>query len=439
MKNRVHFTAAFAVAVVAASAAAVRAVEAPSLGVKITRVAFAGASPDGAELDVYVQAESRRAVTVRSFSFHRWQANTMPAYIQPVLKRVDIPAGQPMELGPFRVAFYFRDLNSLEPLRLMVDESRLRIQGRARVEIALGWIGRLAMWSSRGVLWFPIDQDLPVDIPGGALGQASARAVVALGDPLVRAGTGLRRAREESLTQAWSQANPRIAIVRTSFGLQTEGGETISRQTVGTGVVIAPWSILVPREILEPWRFDPDLAFALDRGALRLLPGSEIEVVLPATADQPEQSFRASRSELGVVSGQCRQERVLLFDANGSARKVKVCRGDGPEGLARLEIQATVNRPYLPWRFARIDPGQTVELAVLRLLNEPDFGGRWWEIVNLPAQQQGGAIRLLEPLDRSAAGSPLLLDGALLGVVQDENGGSPLAAPPQTGKGGGAR
>jgi hypothetical protein len=440
MKYLANFAAASVAAAVAACTAAVWAVEAPSLGVKITRVEFADASPEAAEVDVYVQAESQRAVSVRSFSFHRWQANTMPAYIKPELERTDVPANQPLELGPFRVAFYFRDLNSLEPLRLMVEQSSVRIEGQARVEIALDWIARLAMWSSRGVIWFPIDQSLEVYIPGGVLGQTSAQAALALAEPVVRAGASLRRARREARVSAWDEASPRLAMVRTSFRIQAEGEQPVSRETVGTGVILSPWSIIIPREILEPWLFDPAMAFALENGALALLPEREIEVILPEMTGWPQQSFRASRSELRLLSEKCRQERVLLFDQKGKARRVRVCRSSGEAALARLELTAEVNRPYLPWLFARLAHDQTMELAALRLLNEPDFRGRWWEIVSLPAKQQGAEIRLLEPIDRSAAGSPLLLDGALVGVLQQEGGGISLSdAQGQSGNGRGEK
>ncbi|MEZ5364909.1 MAG: hypothetical protein R2748_21905 [Bryobacterales bacterium] len=78
-----------------------------------------------------------------------------------------------------------------------------------------------------------------------------------------------------------------------------------------------------------------------------------------------------------------------------------------------------------PWAVAVPTVVQTPvqELTLLRLIRQPPAQGRWWEVVRVRAEILGDEIRLLEPVDSSALGSPLLLGGALAGVVLDEYGG----------------
>lgn len=162
---------------------------------------------------------------------------------------------------------------------------------------------------------------------------------------------------------------------------------------------------------------------ALKRGAVELAPLEEIEIVPAQAGGRATERYRLSRGELRVAAGECESERVLLMDELGKTRRVKVCRSGGAGSLAALEIV-----PARPGAFplhgdAHVEAGPPRELTAMRLVGAVGTGRPQWEMVRLEGEVLEEEIRLTEPIDRSALGSPLLLDGTPLGVVLHENGG----------------
>jgi hypothetical protein len=93
-----------------------------------------------------------------------------------------------------------------------------------------------------------------------------------------------------------------------------------------------------------------------------------------------------------------------------------------------LEIVNPTAEAFQPWTPALPEEGRPLEVAVLRLVGEPGRSGRWWEIVRMEGERREGAIRLAEPIDAAALGSPMLLEGIPAGLVQHEYGGELLPA-----------
>lgn len=410
----------------AAGALAQRAATPPSLRVDVTRVELVSASPEAVEIHIFVEAQSERATKIRSFSFHSMRANGMPAYMAPAFEQISIPSGDRVTLGPFKATFYSRDLNSLAPIRRLIQDANVRVEGTSRVEIELDWIEQLALWARRGVIWHDFDQTLEVGMPGGFLRQLSAVAVFTLAEPLAQAGLELRRTRDQWFDQAWQESIERVAAVRSTYAYRRKGEkDAVTVEMFSTGLFVSPERLLVSREALEPWRFDPATAYALDRGEIELAGEREVEAMLPGGGGGRGQTLRFSAGDFTFRVGKCDTERVLLLDAEGRARRVKVCSGSGEQALASLELAKPLD-PFEPSAARTPEAGMPLELAVLRLIRAPGGAERWWEIVRLSGERVGGEIRLARPIDRSALGSPLLLDGVPVGILLTEHGGPVL-------------
>ncbi len=402
----------------AQSASAESPVEAAIAKAELVRVGV-----ESVELDISIEARSRRATRVRSFSFHGLTVNGMASYVAPVFAPVAIPAGAPAQLGPFRVRFYYRDMGGLAPLRRLVEEARVEIAGTARIEIELGWIERLALWTRGGVVWRTFGRSLPVDMPGGVFRELSAKALFALAEPLVQGGLALRRKRSEWFDETWDASMAHAAALRVSWAYRRRGQALVRVESVASATRVAPGRVLAPLEALEPWRFEPGMAYALRRGELELTGEREVELLLPPLGERPVATFRASRGELAIEAGKCDRERLLLLDENGKTRKTKVCRSSGERALATIVVRSVDGLGSVPGAAAPPAPGARLELGVLRLIRRPEQGRRWWEIVQLAGERRGAVIQLDEPVDRSALGAPLFVDGRLVGVVLHERGG----------------
>ena len=393
-------------------------VQAKILGAELVR-----AGSESIQVDFSIEAESQRAVRIRSLNFRGLSANGMAAHIAPLKGAVAMPANQPIRLEPLRATFYFREMDSLAPLRALVEHARIRIEGTARIEIELGWIERLALWSRRGTIWQPFDQSLDVYIPGGVVRELSAKALFAVAEPIVQAGWELRRRHRAWVDETWSQATESAVVVRTVHEYRRKGEAPAKQETLVTGVAIAPGRILVPLQAIEPWQCDPATAFALERGAIEAVVRHEVEVLAPPAGEAPRRVLRWSRAQVRVQTGRRRKERVLLLDQAGKTRKVKVCRRWGEGSLAALEVPSMERPQRRRSPPAAPGPGRTFDVAAMRLIRPPEARGRWWEIVQLRGVREGAEIRLAEPVDQAVIGSPLLLEGAPIGIVQHEYGG----------------
>lgn len=411
----------------ATSAAPQQALNEAPFRAEIAEARLVDVDTRSASAEIVVSVSSNRHIRIRSFRFRRVAVNGMPAYLDPVFETVEISAGERVLLPAFRATLRFRDLSSLDPVRKLFEQARVRVAGAARAEVELDWLQRLATGSRHASVWHAFDQELQIEIPGGRLRELSAKTLFALAEPVAQAGWELQRKAAKWLDDDWEPAAAQAAAIRTSYGYRGQDGTPNRTETLAAGVVLTPQIVVTPLEAVEPWRFDPVMALALQRGEAQLSPHRELEALLPTGSSGERKRYRLSRAELEVQADPCETERVLVADEQGKTRRVTVCRAGGQASLAVLRIVPEGASTLAPWRRIRPAPGETLHMTVVRLVPGRGGGQAHWELLRLQGRVEGDEIRLAEPVDPAALGSPLLLDGIPIGVVQHERGGLLLA------------
>jgi hypothetical protein len=147
----------------------------------LDQVTVSHVASDHIQLALSFSVLTDRDVSVREVSFANMRLNELPFYAPPLEDRLKLIAGQRLVL-PHQVqaTFYYRDLESLRPLELLVREGNARAEGTLYVDLQLNLIDKAVLLARRARMPLAVRKDLPVEIPGGALARTAALGVLSL-------------------------------------------------------------------------------------------------------------------------------------------------------------------------------------------------------------------------------------------------------------------
>jgi hypothetical protein len=187
-----------------------------------------------------------------------------------------------------------------------------------------------------------------------------------------------------------------------------------------SGFVASGGAVLVAAESVEPWMFDTDIAEAIAAREVSILPSSvNIIVTTVPAGTRPSQQFSSLRGEVRVakkraatqtvVSASTRRRFRVRFRANDANAALLELRGwTGP---ALPEAQQPIGWQVATVAIPRWQNGR-VEAELLDASIQPDDDGRY---------------QLRDAIDAAAFGSPVWIEGGVIGLLQDENSAAAMA------------
>jgi hypothetical protein len=379
---------------------------------------------DRVQLSVQFAAKPNRSATIRSLNFDDVSVNGMRVHVPPVTTTIHLRAGEWSDaLPPIQMHIRFRDLDTLSPIRQMIGDQIARVKATMRAELQISLFQKLAIMA-RGI-WvaIPIDQDVTVTVAGGMVSRAAAVAALYAAEPLWRVGreaVAYRDRRSDVVKIAREQVEA-LAELKTTFSVTNREGETASIVHLGAGLLLSNGRILTTAEMVEPWAFHPALAEALQTGIVKLTPGG-LDIVV---------SF--AKAPLGVAAsyslraGNLRIHKLLT----GSDKAVSLATNvryklrmrDNSKNAAMLLLSGVANDGLQ----AGINPARmisvkgTEQVAILRLPT-----GSAPNVVITEARTEGDRIRLNDPVDSLAFGSPVWIGDRVLAMMQDANSAVPI-------------
>jgi hypothetical protein len=409
--------------------------------VDVEKVQLADVSREGVRLGISLSVLSGQDVRVQQVSFENLRANDVPVYIAPSTEPFRLVKGQSVRFPrPLQVSIYYRDLDTVQPLVVMLQEGRIRLDGTLTMDLELPVAAKVALLSRRGRVRVNFRQALPAELPGGELVRKGAIAVVeTAGKALetarsgVASGLNLASERRRRLLEEYA---PALLLAQARFTLRQADGAEMSYDCFGVGFRISPAQFIVTKELVGPWKYDRSIADALHRKQLRLQNNSIDLWVWPAGTKLGEGANEASASALRLSRGDIRvvrtpadqTETVLSPGVKRLPRKVRVLRREAATNVALLEFRGTVGLPNVAElkRGAETGPTRWDSVALFRFPRGAAAEQVQPDILFLPAVRDGARLRLLTPVDSSAWGSPLVSSEGVVGVVQNENTGVAL-------------
>lgn len=375
-------------------------------------------------LQVRSHITATRKIKVKRVRFEHMRFNNLPIYLSPIADEVQLQKGVPVVLPPVPVSIYFRDLDSVAPLEQLVREEQATVQGNARIDLDLNLIERIAsgQWDAR--VEMPFELKVPIDIPVGFIGQQAALLALDAAQAAMNLGGSALNVLRQS-QKAWdlnlrTHYIPAVVVAESRYSLRMRDNHRADFSVRGLGFRISEDKFVLTGEMMEPWKYQADIANALKNGQAALLEdGRDLLVWLSGEALQPGSARSLSQGSIHLEHESGKPEVDRIPSENKSS-KITMLQRDSNENYAVL-------------RFTRgEDRGTAIQLAPEQVrhshhwdrlaLFRVDSTGTL-ELINTPARAESERIQLEDPIDEGAFGSLLVAPEGAVGMVQDENSG----------------
>ena len=390
------------------------------VSVEVDSISLGNVGSDSVSFTVQSHVVSTRTLRVRRIRFEQMKLGNLPLYLDPMAEKLSLTAGVPVDLPVIPVTVFYRDLDSLAPLQQAVSDGQATVHGYARVDLDLNILERFAgnQWNAHADM--PIQVNVPVQIPGGFIGRAAALVALSAAQVALNVGGSplnpLRQseAAEDALHARYA---PSLVVAESRYALM-HGQQRVDIVVRQLGFRTSADQFVLTGEMMEPWKFDIDVATALKTGDASLVENSRELLVWPADAQLDAASARSlARGSIQVVH-EPRQSESTEVPTADSHVKVRLSRRDSNSNYAVLrftkpEDQGTPIKPA-----SLQENREQTSLAVFRVNDQGKL-----EVVETPEHREGDRIRVDNPLDTSAFGSVLVTENGAVGMLQDERSG----------------
>jgi hypothetical protein len=185
----------------------------------------------------------------------------------------------------------FAELDSLKPVAEILAKDAIQITGENFVGVKLTGLEKLAMRSKQLVIPLALDQQVPLNLFSGNpfLQMAAGKILDTLSDPSSLAAQALGKEHSAKLSEDQTlsaAARPALYLLYCEYALvdpKTQAKEKFSQS--GTGFVVsAEGKLLTAKRVVQPWKFEPQIAFLIAHYHLELDPKSYRLYAWPAGA-----------------------------------------------------------------------------------------------------------------------------------------------------------
>jgi hypothetical protein len=409
--------------------------QAPTVGdFQVKEINVAEIDSSHVKLIVDLSLTATQSATLENLRLCSFHLNGQPVFASPLNQEIVINKGATTALPPVYITVLFRDLHTTQPLRQMIENQRVRIEGELVADVRLTLMEKLALHTQHPSVEIALNQDVPVTLGNTLLERNVALAILKVIDTGLKAKSVADKyipgTQPQWIRDLQANAPANLFAVESSYTL-AQGDAKYPVTSVHLGFRIAPAQVVTLAESQAPWKYDAEFLGAVQSGAAKLVKHS-LEIQLrPVAQGDP---LRLSANDFTVDMRGVPEEGTLI-PANGKRGKMKVLLRASPTSLAVLALHAPAAQPTLAAASAVVAAQDNWEhVAVFRLREDAATKKLSVEVLQLGARREGQGIRLSEPVDGAVFGSPIVTPDGVIGLVQDEQIGAflpaDLLAPP---------
>ncbi len=413
------------------------AMQAPSVGdFQVKEINVAEIDKSHVKLVVDLNLIPSQSATLENLRLCSLHLNGLPVFSTPLNQVMVIQKGVSTALPPVYVTVLFRDLHTTEPLRRMIENQSVRLEGEVVADVRLTMLEKLALHTQHPSMEIALNQDVPVTLGGTAMERNMAITILGVIDTGLKAKSIVDKY-IPSMKPQWirnleAEALVNLFAVESSYTLK-QAHASYPVTSVQLGFRINPSQVVTTAQAKAPWKYDAEFLEAVQSHADKLVKNS-LEIRLRPIG-QGDPLRLCARDFTVEVRGAT--EKDTLIAANGKHGKMKVLERASPTSLAVLTLHAP---PASPGRAAEQPAGMTAALAavaaqdnwehvaVFRLRENESTRQPFVEVLQLAARREGQGIRLTVPVDAAVFGSPIVTPDGVIGLVQDEQTGAFLPA-----------
>jgi hypothetical protein len=386
------------------------------------RVTYKDISTERLLLDVYVSLQPMdRDATVTRLYFQNVRVGGVPVHLQTFDQEFKILKKQAVDLpAPLECSVMYPDLDSVAPLREWVEKNKIQITGESFVQVKLNSLQKLLVRSKDVVIPVKFSQEVPLEMFSDSplLKLAAMKVLDVLSDPSTSAALSLAKehvaklAREHSLS---SVADGSVYLLYCEYVLKNPAtGASEKFAQSGTGFVASSdGKLLTAKRVVQPWKFDPQVAFLMEKYHLELDPKGYKLAAWPAGAQ-----VQSPGGQLDFQSALTQEQQSLQILKVGPDNMQKAEYRDpdsGETAPVSLDAGGSDDWALLQLRGAKFQPialaGATDSVSPATLLAFP-YGLSQTSAepkqVDVKATRQGNQVTLDEALDPGESGAPLI-------------------------------
>ncbi len=387
-------------------------------------------------LSLSVKAVDRPAAVHRIY-FQGVQVNGVPVQIETFTEEFKLSKSQVVDLpAPLRCTLTFSDLDSLKTVKEIVEKDRIRITGQSFIEVKLNALEKLALRTKQLVLPVQLNEEVPLLLFSGNpfLQKLVGMTLDTLSDPSTAAA--LQMAKEHvaklSISQNLiSEGRPLVYLIYCEYALRNSKTQTEEKfGQFGTGFVVSPdGKLLTAKRVLQPWKFDPPVAFLmahdhleLDASGYRVLAWpAGAQVLRPDGQPNDQTAFSTEKKTLQVLKAapDRMEDREYRDPDSGSHGTIHVhIPGENDLAVAQLSGSKFQGLPFAD-PGTKLDAGaRTALLGFPFGLNQSQASPQLAFVSATPPAAAGSMFDLDRELVPGESGAPLLTsDGKVLALA----------------------
>jgi hypothetical protein len=370
-----------------------------------------------------------QSATLEDMRLCSLRLNGMPVFAEPLRQQIVLRKGVAMALPPLYVTALYRDLYTVEPLRKMIEDQNVHVQGELDATVQLSFMEKLALHTQHPSVEMPLSQDVAAEVGSSALERNLALTMLSVFDTGLQAKAKADKyipgARPAWIDDLDARAQGNLYEVASSYAL-LRGEESYPVELDQLGFRLGTGNVVTTAAVREPWRYDAEFLGAVKSGKAKLDKKSEEIQLWPMGASQAP--LKLSARDFGLEThGNPEDASISVVDP--SYGKILILKRASPTTLAVLVLQTPALTPGLavaPAAVLALDSWDQV--AVFRLRENPVTKARTVEVLRLGARRGDEGIELTEPVDSAVFGSPIVTPDGVIGIVQDEQSGAFLPA-----------
>ena len=386
-----------------------------------------------------------RAATVEHMYFQNVAVNGIPVHIETFDEEFKLSNKEPVDVpAPLQCAIVFSDLNSLQPVRDMVDKDKVQITGQSFIEVKLSSLEKLALRAKQVVIPVALNEDVPVNFFQGnpILRMAADTILDTLSNPSSAAAINMAKehlARMHLDKTLGGKAKPALFLLYTEYTVRdpkTKASEQFSQS--GTGFLVgADGKLLATKRVIAPWKFDSQVDFLIEKEHLELDKDSVKTYAWPAGAQvlaadgQPDYQSALSTEKQSIKILQTPPDEMVqqdYQDPDSGEKTTLHLHAEGVADMALLQITGTGFQP-LSLPDASASPAASSKLVLCTYpfgMSQPQSAPR---LLPVQVTLQGGALMMDHKADPGESGGPLLDgDGKVLALATSANQCIPIQA-----------
>jgi hypothetical protein len=235
--------------------------------------------------------------------------------------------------------------------------------------------------------------------------------------------------------QLWEQYAPTLVLAHSTYQLQDSAGKTFPFDATAMGFRVAGMQVLLPKSVLEPWKFDPSIVASMKQDPSLRVVAYDL-AIWPANARlhsddnqlSTDQAWRLSSKQLRLPPATKDSfESLILPQDGGKMVKVSVHRRQGAVALGLVEITDPAVAAMKTVTATIAQAGETSSLALFRFPEGLQGREARPELVVISGSSGAGKVHLDAMIDSAGWGSPVISEAGVVGVVTYENSVVPIA------------